>query len=43
MNIKASSVLGFFSLGVVAFDSANEILFKWAIGIIAFLMGYWLK
>jgi len=42
-QIWSSSVVGVFALYIIAFQNSNDSLFKWAIGILAFLLGYWLK
>lgn len=42
-QVYASSVVGLFALGIIGFDNQNDALLKWAIGIVAFLLGYWLK
>ena len=39
-QVYLSSIVGLFALGIIAFDNGNDTLIKWAIGIIAFLLGY---
>ena len=42
-QIWLTSVLGIYSLFIITFQNSDESLMRWAIGIIAFILGYWLK
>ena len=42
-QIWITSVLGFFSMGIIVFEPSESWLVKWAIGIIGIIIGYWLK
>lgn len=43
VQIWVTSVLGVFSLGVLALAPGESPLFKWAIGVLGIIIGYWLK